>query len=220
MDNKYILSKVDHTLLKTTATWKEIQTICDEALEYGTASVCVPPAFVKRCSEYLKGRIPVCTVIGFPNGYSTTEVKCFEAADAVKNGADEIDMVIHLGMLKSGDWGGILDEINAVKSACNGKILKVIVETCELNESERVKIAQTVAKSDADFIKTSTGFSKSGATFEDVSVFSEQVGNRIQIKAAGGISTLADAEKFIELGADRLGTSRIVKLIKDGNGDV
>lgn len=220
MDNKYILSKVDHTLLKTTATWEEIQAICDEALEYGTASVCVPPAFVKKCSEYLKGRIPICTVIGFPNGYSTTEVKCFEAADAVKNGADEIDMVIHLGMLKSGDWGSILDEINAVKSACNGKLLKVIVETCELNETERVKIAQTVAKSNADFIKTSTGFSKSGATFEDVSVFSEQVGNRIQIKAAGGISSIADAEKFIELGADRLGTSRIVKLIKDGNGDV
>lgn len=214
LDINEILGKVDHTLLKTTATWDEIKELCDDALTYHTASVCVPPAYVNHCAAYLGGRIPVCTVIGFPNGYSTTAVKCFEAETAISDGADEIDMVINLGWVKDGLYDCILDEINNVKSSCGEKVLKVIVETCVLTYDEKVKLAEIVAKSDADFIKTSTGFSTAGATFEDVSLFEENITNNTKIKAAGGISSLEDAEKFIELGADRLGTSKIVKLAK------
>ncbi len=215
LDINEILGKVDHTLLKTTATWDEIKEICDDALTYHTASVCVPPAYVSHCAAYLCGRIPVCTVIGFPNGYNTTAVKCFEAETAIADGADEIDMVINLGWVKDGLYDRILEEINDVKSSCGEKVLKVIVETCNLTLEEKVKITEIVAKSDADFIKTSTGFSAYGATFRDIEIFTENIQNNTQIKAAGGISSLEDAEKFIELGADRLGTSKIVKIIKE-----
>lgn len=215
MDIKEILSKVDHTLLKQESTWQQIKEICDDGIKYETASVCIPPSFVKQASDYVEGRLPICTVIGFPNGYNTTAVKCTETEDAVANGADEIDMVINIGWVKEGLYEKVLAEINEVKKACHGKLLKVIVETCLLTTEEKIKITEIVSESDADFIKTSTGFSTSGATFEDVEIFAKHVSNGTRIKAAGGISSIADAEKFIELGADRLGTSRIVKIVKE-----
>lgn len=213
MDIKDILSRVDHTLLSQTATWKEIKQICDDGIKYGCASVCIPASFVKAAAEYVGGKIPVCTVIGFPNGYSTTAAKCFEAEDAVKNGAEEIDMVINIGALKGERYDFILDEINAVKAACCGRLLKVIIETCLLTDGEKIKMCEIVSESDADFIKTSTGFSTAGATKEDIELFKKHVTGGTKIKAAGGISSLADAEEFIRLGADRLGTSRIVKAV-------
>lgn len=215
MDIKEILSKVDHTLLKQESTWQQIKEICDDGIKYETASVCIPPSFVKQASDYVKGKIPICTVIGFPNGYNTTAVKCAETEDAVANGTDEIDMVINIGWVKEGLYEKILTEINEVKKSCHGKLLKVIVETCLLTTDEKIKITEIVSESDADFIKTSTGFSTSGATFKDVEIFAKHVSNGTRIKAAGGISSIADAEKFIELGADRLGTSRIVKIVKE-----
>jgi len=214
MDIKDILSKVDHTLLAPEATWEEIRQVCDQGIKYRTASVCIPASFVKKAAEYCEGRVKVCTVIGFPNGYSTTAAKCFEAGDAVKNGADEVDMVINIGLVKEGRYGDILKEINAVKAACDGKILKVIIETCLLSRDEKIKMCQTVSESDADFIKTSTGFSKAGATAEDIKLMAENMKNGKKVKAAGGIATLADAERFINLGAHRLGTSRIIKIIE------
>lgn len=213
MDIKDILSRVDHTLLSQTATWAEIKQICDDGIKYGCASVCIPASFVKAAAEYVGGKIPVCTVIGFPNGYSTTAAKCFEAEDAVKNGAEEIDMVINIGALKGERYDFILDEINAVKAACCGRLLKVIIETCLLTDGEKIKMCEIVSESDADFIKTSTGFSTAGATKEDIELFKKHVTGGTKIKAAGGISSLADAEEFIRLGADRLGTSRIVKAV-------
>lgn len=218
MDRKTLLSMVDHTLLKPESTWEQIRNICDEAMAYHTATVCIPAAYVAQCKAYMSGKpngVGVCTVIGFPNGYSTTAVKAFEAADAVKNGADEIDMVINIGMLKDGRDDDVLAEINAVKAACAGKLLKVIIETCLLSEEEKVRMCGIVSRSDADFIKTSTGFSAAGATFADVSLMKAHMAPGKGIKAAGGISTLEDAEKFVKLGATRLGTSRIVKLIKN-----
>ena len=217
---KHILSKVDHTLLSQTATWEEIKTICDDAVKYGTASVCIAPSFVKRCKEYLDGKsVKVCTVIGFPNGYNTAETKVFETKNAIENGADEIDMVINIGDVKMGDYDKILDEIKSIKKACGDKILKVIIETCLLTDEEKIKMCRVVSESGADFIKTSTGFSTGGATFEDVKLFSENVEKHVKIKAAGGISSIEDAERFIELGAERLGTSRIVKILKsEDNG--
>ncbi|HKL80434.1 MAG TPA: deoxyribose-phosphate aldolase [Mobilitalea sp.] len=218
MDKKLIFEKVDHTLLTQTATWADIKQICDDAIDYQVASVCIPPAYVKRVKEYVKGRVAVCTVIGFPNGYNTTEVKIYEAVDAISKGADEIDMVINLGLLKDGDYDKVLEEIKQLKAACGERILKVIIETCLLSEDEKIKMCEIVTTAGADFIKTSTGFSASGATFEDVALFAEHVGSNIRIKAAGGISSFEDAEKFIELGASRLGTSRIVKLAKNQQG--
>ena len=215
MDINDILSKVDHTLLSQAATWSEIKRICDDGIKYSCASVCIPASYVKQAAEYVDGKIPVCTVIGFPNGYSTTSAKCFEAEDAVKNGAEEIDVVINIGALKDKKYGFMLDEINAVKKACHGKLLKVIIETCLLTDEEKVKMCEIVSESDADFIKTSTGFSTGGATREDVALFAKHVSNGTKIKAAGGIASIADAEEFIKLGADRLGTSRIVKLVKN-----
>ncbi len=215
MDIKEILSKVDHTLLKQESTWQQIKEICDDGIKYETASICIPPSFVKQASDYVKGKIPICTVIGFPNGYNTTAVKCAETEDAVANGTDEIDMVINIGWVKEGLYEKVLTEINEVKKSCHGKLLKVIVETCLLTTDEKIKITEIVSESDADFIKTSTGFSTSGATFKDVEIFAKHVSNGTRIKAAGGISSIADAEKFIELGADRLGTSRIVKIVKE-----
>lgn len=215
MDIKEILSKVDHTLLKQESTWQQIKEICDDGIKYETASVCIPPSFVKQASDYVKGKIPICTVIGFPNGYNTTAVKCAETEDAVTNGADEIDMVINIGWVKEGLYEKVLAEINEVKKACHGKLLKVIVETCLLTTDEKIKITEIVSESNADFIKTSTGFSTSGATFEDVEIFAKHISSGTRIKAAGGISSIADAEKFIKLGADRLGTSRIVKIVKE-----
>ena len=208
---------VDHTLLKPEATWAQIRAICDDAIHYGTATVCIPASYVARCKAYMQekgSRVGVCTVIGFPTGYSTTAVKAFEAADAVKNGADEIDMVINIGMLKDGQDEDVLAEINAVKAACAGRPLKVIIETCLLSEDEKIRMCGIVSRSNADFIKTSTGFSTAGATFEDVALMKAHMAPGKGIKAAGGIASLADAEKFIELGATRLGTSRIVKLVK------
>ena len=215
MDIKSILSKVDHTLLSQTATWEEIKQICDDGIKYGCASVCIPASYVKDAAEYVDGKIPVCTVIGFPNGYSTTAAKCFEAEDAVKNGAEEIDMVINIGALKDKKYDFTLNEINAVKTACRGKLLKVIIETCLLTDGEKKKMCEIVSESGADFIKTSTGFSTAGATREDVALFAKYGMGDTKIKAAGGIASLADAEDFIKLGADRLGTSRIVKLVKN-----
>ncbi len=215
MDNKQILKTVDHTLLTQTATWNDIKSICDDAIAYHTASVCIPASFVKQAKNYVKDKMAVCTVIGFPNGYSTTKVKVFETEDAIANGADEIDMVVNLGYIKEGKFDLQLDEIKKIKTACNGKILKVIIETCLLTKEEKIKMCQVVTESGADFIKTSTGFSTSGATFEDVKLFSENIGPNVKIKAAGGIKSLDDAKKFIELGASRLGTSRIIKLIKN-----
>ena len=214
MDIKEILAKCDHTLLTQTATWDEIRAICDDGMKYGTASVCIPASYVRRAKEYVGGRLAVCTVIGFPNGYSTTAAKCFETMDAVANGADEIDMVINIGMVKDGDFDALRDEIAAVKAACGDKILKVIIETCLLTEDEKISMCKVVSLAGADYIKTSTGFSKAGATFEDVALFAKHVAPHVKIKAAGGIASLADAERFIALGASRLGTSRIVKLAK------
>ena len=215
MEIKQILSRVDHTLLAQTATWEQIRTICDDGIKYQTASVCIPPSFVKKAKEYVGDRLRICTVIGFPNGYNTTAVKCFETEDAVKNGADEIDMVINIGWLKAGKYDEILHEIQAIKEACHGKLLKVIIETCLLNDVEKVKMCEIVSGSGAEYIKTSTGFSTAGATKEDVELFAANITSEVKIKAAGGISSIQDAEDFIDLGADRLGTSRIVKIVKD-----
>jgi len=212
---KEILKKVDHTLLLQTATWDEIKTICDDAMRYSTASVCIPPCFVKRAKDYVKDRMRVCTVIGFPNGNVTTEVKAYETKDAIANGADEIDMVINIGMLKDRNYEYVENEIRKLKGICGKRILKVIIETCLLTDAEKIRMCEIVTASGADFIKTSTGFSKSGATFEDVALFRKHVGPGVKIKAAGGIKSLEDAEKFIGLGASRLGTSRIVKIIKE-----
>lgn len=214
---KEILSKCDHTLLAQTATWGDIRTICDDGMKFATASVCIPAAYVKAAKEYVGDRLAICTVIGFPNGYSTTATKVYETADAIKNGADEIDMVINIGMLKDKRYAELLDEIKAIKAACNGKILKVIIETCLLTDEEKVKMCEIVSESGADYIKTSTGFSSAGATFDDIKLFSEHVAPHVKIKAAGGISSLDDAREFIKLGADRLGTSRIVKIAKAEN---
>ena len=214
MEKREILKRLDHTLLKQDATWEQIKKICDEGVEYGVASVCIPPSFVKRAAEYLDGRLAVCTVIGFPKGYMPTASKVFETEDAVKNGADEIDMVINIGMVKEGNYGGVLDEIRAVRRACEGKILKVIIETCILTEEEKTKMCQVVTESGADYIKTSTGFASGGATFEDVKLMRAHVGPQVKVKAAGGISSVEDAETFIQLGADRLGTSRLIKLLE------
>lgn len=214
MDNKEILSHVDHTLLSQGAVWEDIKQVCDDGLKYGVASVCIPPSFVNQAAQYLGGKLAVCTVIGFPNGYSTTESKCFETEDAVNNGADEIDMVINIGWLKAGEYDKILDEINRVKASCSGKLLKVIIETCLLTDEEKIKMCEIVSRSDADYIKTSTGFSTGGATKHDIELFSRNVTGGLKIKAAGGISSLEDAEEFLNLGASRLGTSRIVKIIK------
>ena len=214
MDIQTILSHCDHTLLSQTATWDQIRAVLDDGIRYRTASACIPAAYVKEAAAYVGGKLPICTVIGFPNGYSTTAAKCFETEDAVKNGADEIDMVIHIGWLKDRRYDDLLREIRAVKDACGGKILKVIIETCLLTEAEKIKMCEIVTEARADFIKTSTGFSTAGATFEDVALFKAHVGPAVQIKAAGGIASLQDAEKFLELGATRLGTSRIVKLAK------
>ena len=214
-----ILRHVDHTLLSQTATWEEIRKLCDEAIEYQTASVCIPPSYVQQAKEYVGSRMAVCTVIGFPNGYHTTAVKAAEAADAVKNGADEVDMVIDLGWVKDGRYDLAEEEIRAVKKAAGGRILKVIIETCFLTEEEKIKLCGTVTRAGADYIKTSTGFGGAGATFDDIRLFAEHVGSGVKIKAAGGISTLEDAERFLELGADRLGTSRIVKLAKQAGAE-
>ena len=214
MELSQILAKCDHTLLAQAATWAQIKAICDDGMKYATASVCIPAAFVRQAKEYVGERLPICTVIGFPNGYSTTAAKCFEAGDAVDNGADEIDMVVHIGMVKEGRFDAVAAEIVAVKAACRGKLLKVIIETCLLTDDEKIAMCHAVTSAGADYIKTSTGFSTGGATFADVKLFAEHVGPNVKIKAAGGISSLADAEEFIRLGADRLGTSRIVKLAK------
>ncbi len=214
MDRKTMFQAVDHTLLAQGATWEEIRQLCDDAVKYGTASVCIPPSYVKRAKEYLGDKMAVCTVIGFPNGYNTTAVKVFETEDAIKNGADEIDMVINIGDLKDKNYQKILDEIRALKTVCGGHILKVIIETCLLTDEEKVKMCEIVTEAGADYIKTSTGFSKAGATFADIKLFAEHVGPGVKMKAAGGISSFADAEEFLHLGASRLGTSRIVKLAK------
>ena len=219
MELKEILSRCDHTLLKQESTWEQIRTLCDEGVKYGCASVCIPASFVKQADEYLDGKLKVCTVIGFPNGYSTTAVKAFEAENAVRNGADEIDMVINIGWVKDQKWDSLLEEIKEVKLACAGRILKVNVETCLLTEEEKIKMCEIVSASGADYIKTSTGFSTAGATREDVKLFKEHVVPGVKIKAAGGIASLKDAEDFIALGADRLGTSRIVKLAKGQQGE-
>lgn len=215
MDRTEIFAKVDHTLLAQTATWEEIRQICDDAVRYGTASVCIPPSYVKQAGEYLKGRGKVCTVIGFPNGYQTTAVKEFETKEAVLNGADEIDMVINLGWVRDGQFDKVEEEIRVLKKACQGRILKVIIETCLLTEEEKIKMCEVVTRAGADFIKTSTGFSTGGATDADIELFAKHVGEGVKIKAAGGISNFEDAERFICLGADRLGTSRIIKLAKN-----
>ena len=214
MEIQDILAKVDHTLLSQNATWEQIRAICDDGMRYRTASVCIPASFVKQAADYVDGKLPICTVIGFPNGYSTTAAKCFEANDAVKNGAAEVDMVINVGWVKEQKWDALLDEIKAVKAHCEGRLLKVIIETCLLTDEEKVKMCEIVSASGADYIKTSTGFSTGGATFHDVELFAANVTNGVKIKAAGGISSLADAEQFIALGASRLGTSRVVKLAK------
>lgn len=215
MELRDILKHVDHTLLTQAATWEEIRQICDDAIQYGTASVCIPPSYVKQAKEYVKDQMAVCTVIGFPNGYSTTAVKEFETKDAIANGADEIDMVINIGWVKDQKYDCLLKEIRTLKAACGERILKVIIETCLLTEEEKVRLCQIVTEAGADYIKTSTGFSKGGATFADIGLFAKHIGNDVKMKAAGGISSLEDAEHFLELGADRLGTSRIVKLAKN-----
>ena len=214
MDIKRIAASVDHTLLAQGATWEEICQLCREAVEYQTASVCIPPCYVKQAAEYLKGRVPVCTVIGFPNGYQTTAVKGYETRDAIQNGADEIDMVINIGWVKDKKFEQLEDEIRSIKFACGDKILKVIIETCLLTEEEKIEMCRVVTAAGADYIKTSTGFSTQGATFADVALFAEHVGPQVKIKAAGGISSLEDAQCFLDLGASRLGTSRIVKLLE------
>ena len=214
MEMKEILSKVDHTLLSQSATWEQIKAICDDGMKYHTASVCIPASYVKQAADYVDGKLPICTVIGFPNGYDTTKAKCFEASDAVENGAQEVEMVINIGWVKDQKWDALLEEIKAVKAACRGRLLKVIIETCLLTDDEKIKMCEIVSASGADYIKTSTGFSTAGATFHDVELFAAHITNGVKIKAAGGISSIADAEKFIELGASRLGTSRIVKIVK------
>ena len=214
MNVEQILVRVDHTLLAQNATWEQIRAICDDGMKYHCASVCIPASFVRQAKDYVGECLPVCTVIGFPNGYSTTAVKCFEAADAVKNGADEIDMVINVGWVKDQKWDALLAEIKAVREACGGKLLKVIIETCLLTDEEKIKMCELVSASGADYIKTSTGFSTGGATFADVALLRKYSAPHVKVKAAGGISGLTDAEKFISLGADRLGTSRIVKAVK------
>ncbi|MBR6643423.1 MAG: deoxyribose-phosphate aldolase [Lachnospiraceae bacterium] len=217
MEKKDIFKTVDHTLLTQTATWAEIKQICDDGIAYGTASVCIPPSYVKQAKEYVGDKVAVCTVIGFPNGYMTTKTKEFETKDALANGADEIDMVINLGWVKDGRYDLVEQEIRTLKTACGTKILKVIIETCLLTEEEKIKMCEVVTASGADFIKTSTGFSTAGATFEDIALFAANIGAGVKMKAAGGISSFEDAEKFISLGASRLGTSRIVKLAKNEN---
>lgn len=212
---KKLAQYVDHTLLAQTATWEEVRRLCDEALLYQTASVCIPPSYVKQAKAYLGDRMPVCTVIGFPNGYNTTAVKVFETKDAVQNGADEIDMVINLGWVKERNYTAVREEIQAVREACGGRLLKVIIETCLLTEEEKADLCRVVTEAEADFIKTSTGFAGGGATFQDIMLFAEHIGKNVKIKAAGGITSLEDAEKFLSLGASRLGTSRIVKLLKE-----
>lgn len=217
MTKKDILKIVDHTLLAQTSTWEQIKELLDDGMKYETASVCIPPSFVKRAKEYVKKFLPICTVIGFPNGYHTTDVKVFETEEAVKNGADEIDMVINIGDLKEKKYNSILNEIKNIHKACNGKLLKVIIETCLLTDEEKIKMCEIVTESGAEYIKTSTGFSTAGATLKDVSLLKKHIGKNVKIKAAGGISSFEDAEKFIEAGADRLGTSRLVKIMKIEN---
>ena len=219
MELKDILAKCDHTLLAQTSTWEEIKAICDDGMKYQTASVCIPASFVKQAKEYVGEKLAICTVIGFPNGYATTAAKCFMASDAVDNGADEVDMVINIGWAKEGKFQAITEEIAAIKAACKGKLLKVIIETCLLTDDEKIALCKCVTDAKADYIKTSTGFSKAGATFADVELFAKHIGPDVKIKAAGGISSLEDAEKFIALGADRLGTSRIVKIAKGLEND-
>lgn len=221
MDNKDILRTVDHTLLTQTATWEEIRKILDEGIKYHTASACIPAAYVKQAADYVEGRLPICTVIGFPNGYSTTAVKVFETKDAIENGAAEIDMVINIGWVKDGKYQEIEDEIRQIHEACGGRILKVIIETCLLTEEEKIRMCETVTRAGAEYIKTSTGFSTAGATFADVELMRRHIGKEVKVKAAGGIASLDDAEKFIALGADRLGTSRMIKIVTqadDGAG--
>lgn len=215
MDKKEIFQTVDHTLLTQTATWQDIKQICEDAMTYQTASVCIPPSFVKHAKEYVGDRVAVCTVIGFPNGYNTTATKVFETKDAIANGAEEIDMVINLGDLKEGNYDVIEEEIRQIKQACGDKILKVIIETCLLTEEEKIAMCGVVTRSGADYIKTSTGFSTAGATFTDIELFSKHIGEHVKMKAAGGIASMDDAIRFIELGASRLGTSRIVKIAKN-----
>ncbi len=219
MNTNEILAKCDHTLLAQTSQWEQIKALCDDGVKYGVASVCIPPSYVKQAKAYVGDKLKICTVIGFPNGYNTTAVKCFETEDAVNNGADEIDMVINIGWLKDQLYDALLDEIKAVKAACRGKLLKVIIETCLLTDDEKIKMCEIVSASGADYIKTSTGFSKGGATFDDIALFASHVAPHLKIKAAGGISGLADAEKFIALGASRLGTSRVVKAVKAEQGE-
>ena len=214
MNTSDVLKIVDHTLLAQTATWAQIKEILDDAMKYGTASACIPAAYVKQAAEYVQGRLPICTVIGFPNGYSTTETKVFEAKNAIENGASEIDMVINVGFLKDGRYDEVEEEIRKIHEACGGKILKVIIETCLLTDEEKIKMCELVTKAGAEFIKTSTGFSTAGATFADVKLMKEHVGEGVKVKAAGGISSFDDAEEFMRLGADRLGTSRLVKIMK------
>nr|WP_294528990.1 deoxyribose-phosphate aldolase [uncultured Blautia sp.] len=214
MTHSEVLKKVDHTLLAQTATWEEIRQICDDGLRYGTASVCIPPCYVAAAAEYVQGKLPICTVIGFPNGSHTTEAKIYEAKDAIANGASELDMVINIGALKAKNYAYVQNEIEKLKEVCDNKILKVIIETCLLNEEEKIRMCEIVTQAKADYIKTSTGFSTGGATFDDIALFAKYVGPDVKIKAAGGISSFDDAEKFISLGASRLGTSRLVKIEK------
>jgi len=219
MEKKSVLGIVDHTLLGQAATWDEIRQILDDAMKYGTASACIPASYVKRAAEYVEGKLPICTVIGFPNGYNTTAVKVFETKDAVANGAEEIDMVINIGDLKNKMYQEIEDEIRQIHDACGGKILKVIIETCLLTEEEKIKMCEIVTRAGAEYIKTSTGFSTGGATFADVELMRKHVGKDVKIKAAGGIASFDDAEKFMRLGADRLGTSRLIKIMKSAESD-
>lgn len=215
MDIREMITHVDHTLLKQTATWEQIKTLCEEGIRYGTASVCIPPYYVERAKAFVEDRLPICTVIGFPNGYSTTASKAYETEEAIENGADEIDVVINLGMVKEQKWNEITEELVALRDVSEGKILKVIIETCLLTEQEKIKMCELVTNCQADYIKTSTGFSTGGATFEDVQLFARYIGSNVKIKAAGGIHSLEDAQKFLELGADRLGTSKIVSLMQN-----
>ncbi len=215
MEIKDILAICDHTLLLQTSTWEEIKALCDDATKYHTASVCIPPCYVKQAKEYVGDKMPICTVIGFPNGNHTTATKVFETKDAIAQGADEIDMVINVGMLKAKNYEYVLNEIKEIKAACDGKLLKVIIETCLLTDEEKVKMCEIVTESGADYIKTSTGFSTAGATFADIELFAKHIGPNVKMKAAGGIASIADAERFMELGASRLGTSRIVKIVKE-----
>ncbi len=215
MNANEVLKHVDHTLLTQTATWEEIKAICDDAVKYGTASACIPPSYVAQAKEYVGEKLAICTVIGFPNGYMTTATKEFETKDAIANGADEIDMVINIGWLKDKKYDALENEIRTLKAACGDKILKVIIETCLLTDEEKVKMCEIVTAAGADYIKTSTGFSKAGATFADIELFAKNVGLAVKMKAAGGIASMDDAEKFLELGADRLGTSRIIKIVKN-----